>query len=231
MRTLPYPESGEIAGFASVCPANPLDRPPGVRNPEAGRLVLWSGWRGDQPGAPDRVYHADFATWGPEGRAAFSEFLASLIASKDARHKICFRPHARHTLPDPQSCLNLLRAHESRAEPPFVEVLLDPAGFLTPEMLPNAEEHLVRAFDALAGRNDVPALLLTNTETVRTEWGGELRACPLTRGEIGVDLLLGLTREYWRDKPVLVLDDGFAEQTEVVDHEWGFGNPRSPDGV
>ncbi len=213
--TLPSPPArswfpqgdGRIPGFGTVTTVNPLAEgwePPAT--PEGGRLVLYSGWLGEQAGPG--LWTSSFRTWGPTGRDAFDRLTARL---SEAESMFCFRPHARHVLADPQTCLSFLRAHESdgpdsRGSWGF-GVLLDPVAMLTPDMLDQAEDHLRRAFGALADRADVPALLLTNAELVETTDSKELRACPLDAGVLNAEMIRTLAAEFWpADKPVFGLD-------------------------
>jgi hypothetical protein len=74
-------------------------------------------------------------------------------------------------LSDAQSCVTFFGKYAG------VGLLLDPAGLLTPEMVPRAEEHLARIvgtlFDLLWAER-VPAVVVRGASLVRAEWGEEL---------------------------------------------------------
>jgi hypothetical protein len=198
-----YPDPvGDIPGFGTVVAGNPLaDGWTLPEQPEAGRLILFSGWLAEPIG--QGLFSNSFQTWGPTGRAAFRAFIERMsnagALGPPGAGTLCFRPHARHVLADPTTCLSFLRAHE-QDEPRRFELLLDPVAMLTPDMLADAEDHLVRTFVALGDRADVPALLLSNAEVVEVAGSTEFRACPLDSGVLDADLLRGLSDRYWTDK-------------------------------
>ena len=148
-----------VEGLGLIVWANPFEA--GSFEPldasEGTRVIAWSGWQPGDPGEADGSFVGDFRTWGPAGRARLNELLDAAEPVLLARGlTLCLRPHARHALPDPQSVLSTLR---SREPGPF-EALLEPFALLTPEMMPAAEDHTARAFEALGDRPDVPAVVL-----------------------------------------------------------------------
>ncbi len=167
------------------------------------RIIIWSGWDPESRIGED-VWSASFATWGPSGRARFQEAYDRRVG----HGTLVFRPHARHVLSDARSCVSFLNERAGDA----VEVLLDPSGMLTPDMLAGADDHLARAFEAMAPHPRVTGLVLSNVERV----GEELRACPLTRGLLDVEVLLRLASEHWDDRSVLIVGDEIDEQVELV---------------
>jgi len=157
--------------------------------PPKGRLIAYSGWGGEQPGLESGVWAASFETWGPEGRAALGSVCDTVCGGFErAGATLCFRPHARHVLGDPQTCLSFLRAHEGG---PF-EALLEPAAFLTPGMIDAAEDHVERAIGALGDRRDVPAVLVSDVEIVETGSERELRLVPPGEGVLPEGLVARL---------------------------------------
>lgn len=145
--------------------------------PPAGPLVSWSGWAGEQPGLTGGVWSAAFETWGPAGRAAFDKRIDALAGRTD---RVLIRPHARHVVSDIPSVATLARRFEGGS----VGVLLEPAALFTPEMLPDADEHLER----IAALVPVSAgVLLSDIERA----GDELR---LTAGEGELGGRLGVIR-------------------------------------
>jgi hypothetical protein len=179
-----------LDAFATLVPGNPCKGLPWTRAtlaPEGGRWMSYTGWLGEQPDAARGVFRADFATWGPNGRARWLAMLDEadgVLRARDERW--CLRPHARHLLPDPQQCLNLLRSRADRESGRArIELVLEPAAFLTPQMLPTAEDHIARAVEALGDRPEVVALIATNVRTIREgDAEAELVLCPVGEGEL-----------------------------------------------
>jgi hypothetical protein len=104
------------------------------------RAVVWSG-----SGAAS-LFERDPASWGASSREAFERFSTALEERlSGSERRVLFRPHARHVLGDPQTCLTFLR---ERAGERF-GLALDPFAMLEAEMLERSAEHLTRAFEAL----------------------------------------------------------------------------------
>lgn len=197
--------------LATVLPGNVLHTPPPTLPPGApgGRIVRWSGWMGGDDARPGEGYFPpDFRTWSTPGRKRFDDFCDAMAPALEARSlTLLFRPHARHVLSDPQACISFLNARRGQ---PF-GLIFDPAGFITSSMLPRAEDHLTRAFEALAANPAAAALALTNLEAVPGEpdpmSGSELRAISLAQGLLDPLLLAGLTAKHWPSgRPILFLD-------------------------
>lgn len=196
--------------LATVLPGNVLHTPPPTLPPGApgGRIILWSGWMGGDDSRPGEGYFPpDFRTWSTPGRKRFDDFCDAMAPALEARSLILlFRPHARHVLSDPQSCVSFLAARKGQ---PFA-VVLDPAGFITSSMLPRAEDHLARAFEALGAHPGAAALALTNLEAVGNPdplSGPELRSAPLSQGLLSPAILAELASKHWpAGRPLLLLD-------------------------
>jgi hypothetical protein len=176
-----------------------------------GRIILWSGWMGGADARPaDGFFPPDFRTWSTPGRKRFDDFCDAVGPELEARGlTLLFRPHARHVLSDPQACISFLAARRGQ---PFA-LVLDPAAFITHTMLPRAEDHLARAFGALAAHPSTFALALTNLEAVPGEpdpfSGPELRARTLEKGPLSTTLLAALAAGHWPPgRPLLLLDPG-----------------------
>ncbi|TVQ61721.1 MAG: hypothetical protein EA378_08230 [Phycisphaerales bacterium] len=181
----------DLPGFATLIPGNPAEGLLWARaggTPEQGRWLSYAGWIGEQPGAGLGVFAPDFATWGPTGRTCWLKMLAEADAYLNAHdERWCLRPHARHLLPDPQQCLNLLRsrADQESGGPARIELILEPTAFLTPQMLPTGEDHIARAVAALGDRPEVVALIATNVRTVARDGAeAELALCEVEEGEL-----------------------------------------------
>jgi|GEM_PF-1297988 len=198
-----------IGSFATLVPGNPGERTPWSGHaepvaepgtePVAGRWLSYSGWIGEQAGADEGQFTASFETWGPRGREAFSVLIDRARAELAPRRQTwCLRPHARHLLPDPQQCLNLVRAEEGKGAR-VIELVLEPTAFLTPDMLPAAEDHLARAIEALGDRAELAGLIATNVRRVETPGGGaELVPAPVDQGELAegcMAAMVGALRE------------------------------------
>lgn len=179
-------------------------------------VSCWSGWYPTDAIADHGVYPRDFRTWQPAAWDALDEvldWLAPQLTELDMT--LVLRPHARHVLSDAQACMNFLQRHDSER----LGILLDPAATLTVDMLDLAEDHLVRAFEALASHPRVPAIVLTNLEMVETgetDGGVELRTSPLHRGVLDDGLLIDLATEHGGGKPIVLLEEQLARQLALV---------------
>jgi hypothetical protein len=159
--------------------------------------------------ATEGFFQPDHRTWGGPGQAGLDAYCDAVQPQLESRGLMaCFRPHSRHVLSDPRSCVTFLSRQHGR---PF-GLILDPAGFLTSAMLADAEDHLCRAFEALALNSSVAAVALTNLETIPGEPGhSELRARPLEGGLLPTDLLAALLVRFWpAGRPVLLGDPADA---------------------
>lgn len=109
-----------------------------------GRVVAWSGTL-----AEEGLFARDPRNWLRPGHEALAKFCSAVEgALRDGGIRLALRPHSRHVLSDPASCLRFL---DERGEGPF-DLALAPAALLEPSMLDEAEDHLERAFATLAGR-------------------------------------------------------------------------------
>lgn len=219
---LPVPGSArEEEPWAVVSGANPMaqeadgggsrgavaDLPsPGtvVGEASAPRRVLWSGTLAEE------LFERDPRTWGPRGLEEFRRLCDRLGPEMDRTGgRILFRPHARHVLCDVQRCRVFLSEWSGG---PF-GLLLDPAALLEPAMLSTAQDHLERAFQALAGAAD--GVLVTGVERVADAGAAAddetnrspLRPVPVHQGVLEVGLLGRLIRAHVRHETPLVLLD------------------------
>jgi hypothetical protein len=115
-------------------------------------------------------------------------------------------------LADPQSCLSFLRRYATRP----VELLLDPAGFLTRSMLPRAHEHLLRAMDSLADHPQVSAVIIANVAPAPDD-DDLLQPAPVNRGLLPAALIRDFASRFPIDKPLILLGDGPAAQVRFLD--------------
>jgi len=155
--------------FASTLPGNLVSSSAtlAAQVPEAdSRVLLWSGWY--EPATNADADPSPLA-WGAGAWCALAEFctatsarLASRPASSNTR--VCFLPRTGHILSDQPSChrfLNL-RSEWTGTLAPLFEILLDPVGMLTPQMLPCASDHLERIIVGLARSPGIAGILLSN---------------------------------------------------------------------
>ncbi|MEM1167146.1 MAG: hypothetical protein AAGI30_12755 [Planctomycetota bacterium] len=106
----------------------------------APRLIVWSGWLGDEP------FERHPGTWMPSGLEALNGAVDAWLASPASEAtRLVLRPHARHVLCDPQRCFSFLRA---RTDQP-IGLALDPDALLEDSMHGTRDEHLDRTFEAL----------------------------------------------------------------------------------
>ncbi|MAD20474.1 MAG: hypothetical protein CMJ52_09995 [Planctomycetaceae bacterium] len=144
---LVVPHGAPVDAIASILPGNPLaDDWVGLLDLPGDLLVAWSGTLADE------LFADDPRTWMAEGHERFEAFCddirESLVA---AGRRLCFRPHGRHVLSDPQGTLDFLRR---RADEPF-GLALSPADLLLPSMLPDAEDHYTRILDFMMPKADL----------------------------------------------------------------------------
>jgi hypothetical protein len=202
--------------FAAVLDVNPLGDGDLVLTDltPAKRLVLPSGWFGGPDRCVDGVYPRDLRAWtapGADALAALADTLAEWAGPRG--WTVCFRPHARHVLSDPQRVLSFLRGRESG---PF-EILLDPAAMLTASMLGAAGDHLRRAADALGGHPRVCAVAVSGVEVVRGPDGSdECRPCALGRGSIEAAVIADALGPALSRKPVVLSAEGLGEQRALL---------------
>lgn len=214
---LPWPvyaltDSGVVGSsdgppFGLALAANPLGESP-LHIPDplpGGRVIVPSGWFGP-PGTDTAEPTPDPRTWSGEGLLTLEAWCARTAPSLEARSiEVSFRPHAAQILSDPRSCVTFL----SRLRSSVFSIILDPAGFLTLDMLPRAPEHLTRAFEALASGPRISALALTNLELgpPGPHAARSLRPAPIDRGLLPADMLAGLAHQFWpRGRPILLVD-------------------------
>lgn len=171
--------------IASILPGNPLaddwvmplDLPGDL-------LVAWSGTLA----SPEAGLFADEPrTWMGDGHARFEAFCDGIRdALVSSGRRLCFRPHARHVLSDPQGTLDFLRRREGE---PF-GLALSPADLLTTDMAVDAEDHFTRILDFMVPRAD---LLLLADAQVPDQPGDEptpLQACALGEGVLPRDAIV-----------------------------------------
>lgn len=182
--------------LASVVDDNPLQETWLYDRDLPGSKVLsWSGSLGEA------LFDAHPATWLRPGHEALARFCDEVAPQlEEAGTRLCFRPHARHVLSDPQSCLNFLR---ERAGQPF-EIALSPAGFLEESMLDRVEDHMARAFEALG---PCATMVLLHDVRVGSEENA-LQSVPLGQGALPRDLVQQLLKAHLPTSTPIVLTEG-----------------------
>lgn len=165
---LPHGTPGEA--LASIVPGNPLadDWVCSIDLPGE-RIIAWSGTLGDE------LFADEPRTWMGEGHKRFESFCDDVRDTlRDAGRILCFRPHARHVLSDPQGTLDFLRRREGE---PF-GLALSPADLILPDMLADAEDHFTRILDSMVPRADF--ILLSDAHPDETN--ESMTPCPLGSG-------------------------------------------------
>jgi len=191
--------------FATIDARNVLsdEAPP---EPWTDRRVFWSGWMGDS------IFARDFHTWSKEAWQRLDQWCDGIRPTLSTTGgTICFRPHARHILSDPQSCFSFLKRRHGQP----VELLLDIAAFLTPAMLPRAEDHILRALDALADHDGVPGILISNV--VRAAGDDDLlEPCPIDRGLLEPRLIQLISSRIPPGKATVLVDPVNQSQLDFL---------------
>ena len=168
------------------------------------RIVSYSGTLADEP------FGDDPRTWMRAGHERFKAFCDEVGPALQAHGRtLCFRPHHRHVLGDVHASVKFLR---DRAGGPF-EILLSPAELLAPSMLPQAEDHLTRAFAHLGPV--AAGVLLTDAAPGADD--GLLSPTPLGGGVLPKPLLARLLAEFVPpETPVILLPGAVDAQRALV---------------
>lgn len=205
-------EGEEETPYASICGRNLLPGSPGesldwlLESVIEGcpRVVAWSG------SMASGLFDRDPLSWMPRPREAFRALcdgLAPVLIERGV--KTLWRPHARHVLADPQTCLSYLRDREGE---PF-GLAFEPASLFEPEMLPMAESHLERAFESLGPVCDLA--ILTNTRIADHPESPE--STPLHEGDLDGSLIAKLAREHLPEEtPIALLERELDAQRAVL---------------
>lgn len=150
-----------------------------AHTPPSPRLVARSG----HLVLDDDPNQTDPRTWGPKGWKELEQAIAACLAQKPARFLV--RPNAADVVSDAPSCLRFLsernRMMEAMLELKKAEnggiagmesvtehgearlgLLLDPAAMLAPSMLADAEDHVRRILELVAGQPGVDAVVVTD---------------------------------------------------------------------
>jgi hypothetical protein len=171
------------------------------------RLLLWSGTLGDD------LFEPHPHTWMPRGRAALDEFCGRMREGlEQSGRRICFRPHSRHVLSDPPSCVKFLKDHESE---PF-EIALAPALMFEPDMLDDVDDHLERMFGTLGPR----CAMVMLRDVVADADGDECVSVPLGRGRMPRELVCSLIERYVpAGTPIVVTSEELRDQADWLGAE------------
>jgi hypothetical protein len=201
--------------IATVFHGNLLRASPGEVVEGSMPVVAWSGWLGEDADESRGVFARDFRTWTKPAWAEFDGAIDRVVPELvRAGTELWLRPHSRHFLADPQTCVSFLLRRLNQP----IRVLLDPASMLTSSMLARAEDHLERALTALAVRPGVAAVLLANVERPEgTDDGEALVAAPLHRGLMEPGLVAAAWRRHGAGTtPAVLIGREMAQQVEVL---------------
>ncbi len=171
------------------------------------RVIVWSGWVEGEHGA--------MRTWSPD---AWKRLLAWGDTAGRWAHangiRIWLRPHARHIVSDAPRCVAIAR---ELAERP-IDIVLDPAAMLTPEMFPLAGEHIARIIASLAGHERVAGIIIANGDHTAGAVDGALSLVPPDRGRLDPREIARAVREHWPwEKPIILLGDDVARRRALFE--------------
>ncbi len=146
--------------------------------------------------------------WLPGPRAQFHALIQSLETAVP-NAPLCLWPTALAAVSDVPSLRAFLTAAQDRARP--WRFLFDPISMLTPAMTPQAEDHLTRMFESLAGHPARWATLLC--DAIPTP--DSLTPAPLGAGPL-TPLLLRAWRQAGHPGPVVLLDADLPAQKALL---------------
>jgi hypothetical protein len=174
---LVVPQGLAGGAIATILPGNPLADDWVMPLDLPGDLMV--AWSGTLAEGEDGLFADEPRTWMGEGHGRFESFCDgisdALVASG---RRLCFRPHARHVLSDPQGTLDFLRRRDGG---PF-GLALAPADLLLPDMLPDAEDHFTRILEFMVPRADLVLLHDARPAVTPDEDPERLHPCPLGEG-------------------------------------------------
>lgn len=168
-------------------------------SPQTGVVVLPTG--SIEPESVDPADRVDAArrTWSGEGRERFDSAWTGLCEQADRLGVALWaRPHAGDVLGDVPALRQIAAGQTGVGR-----VMLDPAGLLTPGMLGEAEDHLVRMIEPMEGTSRLGATLVTNIEPA----GEGLRRVPIGAGLLDAGFLYAFAARAGRSGPVCVLPE------------------------
>lgn len=144
-------------------------------------LVAYSGTLADE------LFGDDPRTWMGAGHAAFKDLCAAVAPALKANdRRLLFRPHARHVLSDPQSCVDFLRKNEAS---PF-GLAVSPCDFFVPGMVEMSADHFGRIEASV-----LPLAELVFLEDKRPGSSDLLEPCPLGEGILPRTILANVAAE------------------------------------
>lgn len=174
---LVVPQGLAGGAIATILPGNPLADDWVMPLDLPGDLMV--AWSGTLAEGEDALFADEPRTWMGEGHARFEAFCDSIRdALASSGRRLCFRPHARHVLSDPQGTLDFLRRREGE---PF-GLALSPADLLTTDMVADAEDHFTRILDFMTPRADLLLLADARVPAGPDDDARPLEPCPLGEG-------------------------------------------------
>lgn len=158
------------------------------------RIVSWSGTLADS------LFESHPLTWSRPGHVALARFCDEIHEQLEQHERmLCFQPHARHVLSDPQSCLYFL---SERSEQRF-EIAFAPASVLEATMIDDAAEHVRRGIEALGPR--CAMVILHDVRVVERDGERALEPAPLGQGVLPRESVLALLEEHVPDATPIVI--------------------------
>ncbi len=169
---------GLVGGaIATMLPGNPLADDWVMPLDLPGDLML--GWSGTLAAPEEGLFGDEPRTWMNEGHARFEAFCDGVRDPLgNSGRRLCFRPHVRHVLSDPQGTLDFLRRRDGE---PF-GLALSPIDLLTIGMVEDAEDHFTRILESMVPRADLLLLADGRVPDRYDDDSAPLEACPLGEG-------------------------------------------------
>ena len=147
----------------------------------------------------------DTPAWLPAPRAEFLAWCQHL--EQALPNPLCIWPTAQGSVSDVPSLRSFLTAAEQRGRP--WTFLFDPVSMLTPAMLANADDHLVRLFESLSDHPAREATLLADAAAI----GETVTPAPLGSGPL-TSLVLRLATP--RPAVIVLVEHHLPEQLALL---------------
>ena len=182
---LVVPQGLAGGAIATILPGNPLADDWVMPLDLPGEIMVT--WSGTLAAPEDGLFADEPRTWMGDGHARFEAFCDGIRdALVSSGRRLCFRPHARHVLSDPQGTLDFLRRREGE---PF-GLALSPADLLTTGMAGDVEDHFDRILGFMVPRADLLLLSDAKIPAQAEDDSSPLEACPLGEGVLPREAVL-----------------------------------------
>lgn len=170
-------------------------------------VFCWSGSYAERDGGS--LFDEDPRTWGPKGWAALESGVQMM---GERRREVVIRTHARHVLSDAPSVRCFVHASWASG----VKVFIDPASMLTPGMLAGGfgADHLRRLYEGLSSIDPACAagVLISGADMK----DGIVRPCPIERGALPADVVIGLASGLPDGLPLAVWHERWGDDVAAL---------------